>query len=83
MKNTKIRIGEVWDGDIIAVSALEVIENDFASRKWHDHFAPRKRFYFVKKAENNFVKAVDYRGNYRTFGYNEIEEAYKLERRTA
>lgn len=83
MNRKRIDIGDIWDGDVIAVSALEHIDNDFSSRKWHDHFATCKRFYFVKKAGNNFVTAVDYRGHYRTFGYNEIEEAYRLERRTA
>lgn len=83
MNDRKIRTCEVWDGDIIAVSVLERPENDYASMKWNDRFTLHRRYFYVVKAENNFVVAKDCRGKRRTFGYNEIEAAYRLEGRTA
>jgi len=80
MIKRKIGVGEIWDGDIIAVSSFERLDNDFVSRKYRDHFVLRKRFYYVEKAGNNFVKAVNHRGKRVTFGYNEIEEAFRIER---
>jgi predicted nucleic acid binding AN1-type Zn finger protein len=48
----KVRKGEAFDGDIIKVRE-SVFDERWKSKKYHDHFVTRIRYYIISRISNN------------------------------
>lgn len=73
----EIRMGAVWDGDVVTMTMWEY-DDSIISDKWEVHFVPRKRFFAVHRATNNFLHVRSYRDKCnRYISYNDIEKAYR------